>query len=731
MNTHRTSREHSLCFAASARPRLIALALASFALAACSGSLDLVTPPIDGGAGGSAPVPGDSPPGTGDGSADDSAGGASVLDCRRDDYPCSFGEVALSVIERSLALSDEVAQLLGDGADIEQVAASLAAQGDVVDVTVDGPVLGFRLAGGRPMIVDVEGDQELLPNASAAADVSGAGNVALSRVQRVSGARKLSTVRSAPSRRKVIGGDDAQRHALVLSPFRYEKNFGNAGELVAETLDGVRGYAGNVTYLATTDELDPKVTVEVLTHLQDYDVIHVDTHGGTLCKKKDVLLPTELAKGKDKQKCADGVTDFLVQRFHGTAQDLQSLSHPGIVHYRGRLHQSIAVTADFFRHYYPGGLSNTVFILGSCNTFRPDMADAIAGNTGVFVSWDGYTEYSLVKNTGLALLDTLGAGLTVGEAFARMPSFSPENPEAEGSALQRTPRRAGGDLRIRDLISVRDNLTGRPVTDTSGIEVKEVPGDGQNDNLDLEITVDGISPEQLDNFYVNLVVESAVIGHLNLKQSGVPVADFSYRVSTPVPLPFDVQQGQTLNMDFWIPLPDLGEDHFVAAPRVNERDVPEVGSEWVLSSRAIQDRTDDVTIKTASVVFEIEPDDDPDGRFHYFRVGSGSVRVQRDYEDARGCRFSIDHTIDISPGAANNYLQFDAGSQSITFKGFGNVASQTVQTTGSCGDKVSVNVGGVYFVADETPVSGDSLHGGYNDGAALPTIIEWNLSKNR
>lgn len=294
----------------------------------------------------------------------------------------------------------------------------------------------------------------------------------------------------------------------------------------------------------------------------------------------------------------------------------------------------IAVTADFLRRHYPEGLADTLFILGSCNTFRADMADAIAGDRGIFVSWDGCIEFSLVKNTSLTLLDSLGLGVTVGEAFARLPAFSPENPAAAGSTLQQTGRRAGGDLRIRDLISVRDSLTGKPVTYTSGIEVIEVPGDGQNDNLDLEFVIDGVTPEQLANFYVNLVINDHVIGHLDVQQSGVQVGEFRYQVPTPVPQPFDAQAGQALNMDFWIPLPDLGEDHFVAGPKVNGSDLPQVGGEWVLSSVATQNRTDDVTIKTASVVFEMEPDDDPEGRYHYFRVKSGNVRIQREYEDA-------------------------------------------------------------------------------------------------
>ncbi len=459
----------------------------------------------------------------------------------------------------------------------------------------------------------------------------------------------LKAVRTAMSSKLIGGGNKDQRHALVLSPFRYEPEFGSAGESIASQLSTVRGYAGNVTYLATTSETDPQVTVDTLTKLDGYDVIHIDTHGGALCKKKDAIAGGSAKKG-DKENCLNGTTDFLVQRFHGTAQDLQSVQHPGVIHYRGPVHQSIAVTADFFRHYYPQGLADKLFILGACNTFRTDMADAIAGSKGVYVSWDGFTDYTLVKNTGLSLLDSLGLGLTVGEAFVRVPPFSPGVPEATGT-LQRSIRKEGGDLRIRDLITVRDNLTGEIVNDASGIEVMELPEDGKNDNLDLEFTVDGITPEQLENFHVNLVIDDLMLGQLDLKATAVPVGDFSYRVSTVVPLPFDVQEAQALKMDFWIPLPDLGEDHYLAAPRVNVGEAPLVGREWLLGSRLVEAHHDSSTTVTAAVQFEIDPEDDPKGRYHHFYVKSGTVRVQRDYEDALNCRYHIDHTVDLAAGS--------------------------------------------------------------------------------
>lgn len=176
-------------------------------------------------------------------------------------------------------------------------------------------------------------------------------------------------------------------------------------------------------------------------------------------------------------------------------------------------------------------------------------------------------------------------------------------------------------------------------------------------------------------------------------------------------------------------MPDLGEDHFLAAPKVNERETAEVGSEWVLTSRSTHSRTDDEEIKRASVVFELEPGDDPESDFHFFRVSSGTVHVQRDYQDARGCYFSIDHTMNISPGAANNYLRFDVSGTTPILKGFGDIATEVVTTTGSCGDRVNVKVGGVYFMTGETWVSGGSVHGRYSDDAT--TVIEWTLTRSR
>jgi len=257
----------------------------------------------------------------------------------------------------------------------------------------------------------------------------------------------------------------------------------------------------------------------------------------------------------------------------------------------------------------------------------------------------------------------------------------------------------------------------------------EIPEDGKNDNLNLEFTIDGITPEQLENFRLNLVVDDLTLGQLDLKSSAVPAGDFSYRVSAVVPLPFDVQEAQALDLDFWIPLPDLGQDHYLAAPRVNAGEGPQAGREWLLGSRLTESHHDSSTVITSNVEFELDANDDPKSSFHYFYVKSGSVRVQREFEDANNCSFRIDETIELPAGAPNNYLTFDVRPTHMVVNGFGRIPSQNIQVIGSCGNALTVNLGGVYFLAEDTPVTGDAGQGEYTDGAKNPTKVQWTLDK--
>ena len=115
--------------------------------------------------------------------------------CGGEGYPCTFAEAPIEVIERSLELSEEVVTRLEDGATYEEVGAFLTGEEGMADVTVDGPVIGFRLENGRPMIVDFENDQEVLP------DLTGGAGIATVATGSGASAASPAPARSRPARR--------------------------------------------------------------------------------------------------------------------------------------------------------------------------------------------------------------------------------------------------------------------------------------------------------------------------------------------------------------------------------------------------------------------------------------------------------------------------------------------------------------------------------------------------
>ncbi len=633
--------------------------------------------------------------------------GAQPLDCERDGYPCSFAQVPLDVVTRSLALSADAAGRLDGGASPDDVGAFLRSQPDMADVTVDDPVVAFRLAGGRPMIVDVAGAQRLLPGA-AAPSVARAG--------------------FSPS---VVVGDGPRKRGLVLSPFRYEPDFGTAGDEIAAALRTVRGYEDGVTYLATLDELSPQVTIDTLTRLDDYDVVHLDTHGGTLCKE----TLSGIAPNATGGTCEHGVTDFLVQRFHGTAADLRSIAHPGVVHYRGRLHESIAVTADFFRHYYPQGLRDTVFVLASCNTFRPDMASAIAGTDGVYLSWDAFVDHTLVRSAGLSLVESFGLGMTVGQALDAMPPFSPTHPGAEGSRLRRTPRASGGDLRLRELPRLLDPATGDTLVSGASLEIVGATEDGDPDRVQLILDVDGI-PESEPHHGISVAVDGTVVASGPIAAFASPNGPWSWRGEPEVDLGFDVTDGQPAEIVVTVSLPEGGTSAFAVSPTLAGPRF-EAGRLW---QGTFTYWRSGLTLRTIAVtaLFERDPGDGPTATHPTFRLTSGTMTWSLS-DNAGDCIYTAPTTVSTLVEDAGSAFTFDLTDQPVTYRGKGESAGPLVDLVRDCPDlptgpvTSSTEAGGRWFNApiEEgfVAVSDASISGEFSSGFGNPDLWTWSLVK--
>jgi len=654
---------------------------------------------------------------------------ATSTECGEAGHPCAWNEVPLEMVARSLALSEDAIARMEAGASATEVGAFLGSQSDMAEVTVDGSVILFRLAGGRPMIVDFAGEQEMRRPAS-----PGAPAAAARAVTNAAGSpRRTPHLRGITA--QVVPGDGLRKRALVLSPFRYEAGFG-AGAEIAAALGGVRGYDGTVTLLETTDERAPQVTVETLTRLADYDVIHIDTHGGSICKTKE---PPAAAAGVTNTTgdCAASVTDFLVQRFHGTAEDLRSVIHPGVVHYRGRLHQSIAVTADFFRYFYPNGLPNTLFILGACNTYRPDMASAIAGDEGIYLSWDRFTDIELVRTAGLSLADALGKGVTVDTAFRMLPPLVPGNPDAAGSRLLSTGRAAGGDLRIRELPSVRDAFTGEELGQGSLVEVTGVVEDGRPDGLLLIIEIDGAMQSEASRYVVRVAIDGSQVVEEPLDRFAARTGDSSWRSDREIPLGYDARLGQTIDIEVSVSLPEGGTSTVAASPTVSgPAQGFQPGRVWQGTFKRIF-FTDETQVQLdVQAVFERDPDQNPDTKYPTFLLKSGTMVWSAADSDGSGCSFQAPIvTTQLGPDPDANF-SFDLTKDPVEFRGFASSEGPVVEIMITCPEidpfPTKTEAGGVWLAAlgsDHHVVTGYSFSGRYDQNGPRPSSVQWNLRK--
>lgn len=583
-----------------------------------------------------------------------------ALDCEREGYPCTFAEVPLAVIERSLELAAAAGSMFEAGASVDEVIAFLEAEDGVAEVDHDGSAVEFRLTEGRPVVVDPTIDVARLPYENVQAPPAVASSLAPQRVV----------------------GAPGSRRALVLSPFAFDFDGWDSGAQAAAVLAATPGYEGRVTYRETTDPDDPGVTVDDLLDLEAYDVVYLSTHGGRLCldKKTSSALAASGVGGAGD----DCRADFLIQRFAGTAADLKALDQPGIVLYQGSKHRSIAVTGDFFRAVYPDGLPNTLFVLVSCSTYSPEFVGPIAGDEGIFVSWDLGVRADIAL-ASLKLLQVLSVtGWTVSDAMASLGDAVVS--EETGAVMRSSGRRAGGDLRIRDVIRVEDGFTGDDLATAVEIEVAGAPDDGEPDSILLDITVDAVTEATASGFTLHVTINDRPYTSTSLTAVGEAVGDHAWHVPAEIDLGFDAMEGEELRIEAWVELPEGGTSRVEGAPAVAGSPT-ELGSTWqgqvtYTSERLAGDWTMSIV---ADATFEREPGTLPTDRYQTFALTGGSYVVTLQGEDALGC--TVSGTIS-GPLEADEdtYLDFDTATSPILVEAWGSSNTPPMVASVSCPD---------------------------------------------
>jgi hypothetical protein len=628
----------------------------------------------------------------------------SALECERLAYPCTWAQVDRALIERSDELARAVRERVDGGSSTADAVAWLRAQATLAEVQFDDTKIRFRLPGSRAVWAAKAGSmRKPLP--------AGEGPSAAATVAPTS-----SSVAAQPShaarRQSVIRPGAQTRSALVLAPWAYEHRYMRA-DGVATILQAMPDYAGHVTLrenLAVTDE---QVTVADFRGWDQVDVVFVAAHGGEIC--------WDPKTGVEYHACKGAVS---AQRSNNPVIDAIEDNNVGVELLRYEGYANFIVTEDFFRHEYPQGLNNRLVYFDTCASWNAGILAALQGGTGVYMGWAGDVTASHSQWLAQRMFELLAAGIDIKEATQILAEHLTA---PSGATLHASDRW----LRIRDLISVQDAYTGLKLTDDSGIEVGMHPGDGQPDHALLEVTLDGIRPENADAYVLDVLLESKGLMSIPVGVRAQHLGNYRWKLPLELPLGIDAQPGQRLPLQFAIRLPGGGGTFTLASPKVNE--VATMPLEWTMTSTTVQNGPVATVMKTASLVWELEPDTRPDARYRYYRVKSGTM-VYEYSGDFNNCRVQFTERLEIPPEATNHSLKFDTGANPSLFTGFAQASNRAVNVQGTCADgstlPYATTVGGVYLYADNLAVNGNtSFSGSWNDGAG--TQISFQFTKSR
>lgn len=515
------------------------------------------------------------------------------LRCTEAGFPCAWGDAAPEVLEASLELGDEAWDRYESGTPLVEIALTLvedAAERGVglADLLVDEDALMFRLDGGRP--IWLLGETSVPPPGT----IQG---LRAAPISRAAAAPVVAPAAAPPPAAPagVVGDDPTSKSALVLSPFAWDFGDFDEGAQVAALYESARGYEGNVTFLANTGDRRDLVGTSAWRNWDQYDVVHVATHGTQLCDAD--RCTTVLSTGRT------GITATILAEGEAGTSIVYS--------YAGR---SRGVNDDFFELQYPNGIGETVVVMSACLTGAGDLLTGVFGD-GVMFGWDEIVPSDVASRSSIALhsllidwgtTTALAHGLlgSLATTELQMPGRRPLTqyvldesgqlvrmpmgdvvdlgggeppPDVELPEILRPPRaepetvvsnfvrRQAGqmDLRVREVAWLEDPDTAGPLAPGTQVQLRNGE-DGPE--LPVRLRVDGIEPGTEADTSVRLRIDGVLVGEWPLLD-GIPTDRWSEWVITDqVPVPFP--DNDEIELHMLVDLPEGGVSEHRVGPLV-------------------------------------------------------------------------------------------------------------------------------------------------------------------
>ena len=341
------------------------------------------------------------------------------------------------------------------------------------------------------------------------------------------------------------------------------------GEVIRRQLEETRGYRGNVRLL-TNDEVD----LGAFDGWQEYDVIHVATHGA----------PATLTVGSNLEWAGKGrLTDAQARRrglfpWVATTWDLEGAPKRKVW----------GANARFFRALYPRGLDRTLIFLNSCSgagdprsgTPSP-LASALLGSQSMLIGWGAPADVIKAERTAIAFFFYMMEGWTGMEAMKRIPKTYGDfvaadlsGPSSTQAAIRRSGAHLwfrGSDMRIREVTRLlhppgRAGPSGQAIQDGDPMEdllIGELE-DGVDDALRVSVEVDAILDEERMITSVHLELDGTRIGS-SKDLTGVERIGSGWRLNFDrVPVGKDLEAEKDYELEAVVRLPEQGESRYAA-----------------------------------------------------------------------------------------------------------------------------------------------------------------------
>lgn len=605
---------------------------------------------------------------------------ARTLECDAGEHPCSLAKVSAEVLQRGEELSAAVRGMLEGGASAADARAFVAAQDGIAEAVNDDKAVRFRLNGGRDCWVltsDAIGiDLTALPAVQREVSLPAVQKpVMLPAVQK---SVRLPAVQKARDAARVVGDDPEAKSALILSPFEYQFGQFDEGAAVARILAEARGYEGRVTYLENATQDSKTVGIEQFKGWDQYDVVLVSSHGSSMC-----------------------IDDFCVNVIltgdrYESADELAGITDPGVntIHIAGVDRGQLSLSPEFFRHYYGGGLENTIIFFSACKSYGAgpndggSLSNALLGPGSVFFGWTEVVHADKAYDTAVSIFRNM--------TDFGIPAFPALN-ELGDRAIDRYTNKAGqpveawllldraeGDLRAREVITLEHPQGGELTTDPK-VRVIGEAGDGKVDRVPFAVLVEGI--EEWEAEFASVVV--SVEGHDSepiAVSSGVRTGPREYRVKGEIEY-IDVEPEQTVEMHAEVRLPEGGISEHTATAILTAQQGPEI---W--TGEATSDLTlilvDGVVNVTATVTLQqteysvgkpLKRLQVTGGTMYWSRSGTVSRFLDGD------CSYSVGPVeVPIEPG--DGEIMIDMTTSPPTYKMHASTQGPTVRCAENCDD---------------------------------------------